>query len=123
MNTQQQQQMTQRPEAQPEHVRNERRVTPPVDVYENQDELLVIVDVPGVEPDGLSIQLEGGQLEIEARQSKAFEEPLVFARSFKVPATIDAAKVSAEHQLGVLKVHLPKSELAKPRKIPVKGRA
>jgi HSP20 family protein len=120
MNTQQQE-MTKRPEAQLEHVKNERRVTPPVDIYENQDELLVIVDIPGVEPDGLSIQLDGGQLDIEARQSNAFEVPLVFARSFKVPATIDAAKVAAEHQLGVLRVHLPKSELAKPRKIPVKG--
>jgi HSP20 family molecular chaperone IbpA len=117
--------ITERPrEESIEHVRDERRVTPPVDVYENKDELLVIVDVPGAGKDGLSIQLEDGQLDVEARQSAAFAEggfqPLVFARSFKVPSTIDQAKVSAELDNGVLKVHLPKSELAKPRRIAIK---
>ena len=52
---------------------------------------------------------------LEARQPKASAEelgfePIVFARSFIVPSTIDATKVAAKLDMGVLKVHLPKSE-------------
>ena len=118
--------MVQRPQPNPEHVRAERRVAPPVDVYENNDAILLLVDVPGVEQDGLSIQLDGGQLDIEARQPKTAGEelgfePVVYARSFSVPNTIDASKVAAALELGVLRVHLPKSEAAKPRRIEVKA--
>lgn len=114
--------MTQGNQEAPEHVRAERRLTPPVDVYENADEILVLVDVPGVEHKGLDIRLEGGKLDVEARQLDTAPEvePVVFARSFSVPNSVDAARVAAELDMGVLKVHLPKSEAAKPRQIQVK---
>lgn len=109
-----------------EHVRAERRVTPPVDVYENEDAIMLLVDVPGVREDGLDIRLEGGQLELEARQPKPESEldyePVAFARTFIVPNTVDAAKVAAELDKGVLKVLLPKSEAAKPRRIAIQTR-
>lgn len=109
-----------------EHVRDERRMAPPVDVYENNDELLLKVDVPGVEHSGLDIHLDNGKLDLEARQAKSLAdelgyEPLVYARSFAVPSSIDPAKVSAELDRGVLTVHLPKTEAAKPRRIQVTG--
>ncbi len=109
-------------EASTEDVRAERRVAPLVDVYENTDELLLYVDVPGVDQDGLDIRLEKGQLDLEARQAPQgdWHRPVVFARSFTVPNSIDAEKVSAELEMGRLVVHLPKSEAAKPRRIEVK---
>jgi HSP20 family molecular chaperone IbpA len=105
-----------------EHVRAPRRTAPAVDVFENEDEMLLLVDVPGVEQDGLSIQLDGGQLDVEARQpNESLEdlEPVVFGRTFTVPNSIDPASVSAELNAGVLRIHLPKSEAAKPRRIAV----
>jgi HSP20 family molecular chaperone IbpA len=120
--------MVQRPrEQQLQNVRAaERHVTPPVDVYENDEEILLWVDVPGVEQDGLTIQLDGGKLDLEARQPSAPAEALgfealVYARSFGVPSSVDASKVSAELEQGVLKLHLPKSEAAKPRRIAVRS--
>jgi HSP20 family molecular chaperone IbpA len=117
--------MARRPQEQLEHVRDEQRVMPPVDVYENDDEILLLVDVPGVAQDGLDVQLEGGRLDLEARQSALPEgdpgQPLLFARSFSVPNTVDPAKVAAELDMGVLKIHLPKGEAAKPRRIQVKA--
>ena len=116
--------MVRREGEQAEHVSAQRRVAPLVDVYENVDELMLLMDVPGVEDEGLSIQLDGGKLDLEARQNipdeaqQAFP-PVVFARSFTVPSSIDAARVSAEIHAGVLKIHLPKSEAAKPRRIEV----
>ena len=105
-----------------EHVRAERRVTPPVDVYENQDEILVRLDVPGVEQDGLDIRMDGGKLDVEARRTDTPEdlEPIVYVRSFMVPQTVDATRVAAALDMGVLSVHLPKSEASKPRRIEVK---
>lgn len=108
-----------------EHVRAERRIAPPVDVYENEDAIMLLVDVPGVRKEGLDIRLEGGQLELEARQPKdndLDDEAVAFARTFIVPNTIDAGKVAAELDKGVLKVLLPKSEAAKPRRIAIQTR-
>lgn len=125
MDTQNETMVQRSDEERPEHVRDERRVTPPVDVFENNDEILLLVDVPGVAQDGLDIRLEGGQLDLEARQATAIADelgfaPVVYARSFSVPATVDSDKVAAELEMGVLQVHLPKSEAAKPRRIAVK---
>ena len=115
--------MVQRSPEELEDVRAVRRVAPPVDVYENDDELLLVLDVPGVSEDAFHIHLEGGKLELEACQPQPPEgldyEPVVFTRSFTVPNSIDADKVAAELEMGVLKVHLPKSAAAKPRRIAV----
>jgi HSP20 family molecular chaperone IbpA len=67
-----------------------------------------------------------GKLDLEARQPSAPAEALgfealVYARSFGVPSSVDASKVSAELEQGVLKLHLPKSEAAKPRRIAVRS--
>ena len=110
----------------PESLSRVRRVAPPVDVLENADELLMLIDVPGVEESGLDIRLEGGQLDIEASQGATEGddlpwEPVVYARSFTLPSSVDDAKVVAELTRGVLTVRLPKAETAKPRRIAVKA--
>ncbi|HHH30571.1 MAG TPA: Hsp20/alpha crystallin family protein [Polyangiaceae bacterium] len=108
-----------------EDVRAQPRVTPPVDVFENDDEILLVVDVPGVDEDGVDVQLREGTLHLEARQAKGDEDvaitPVVYARSFTVPRTVDPGAVAAELDLGVLTVHLPKAEAAKPRRIEIKS--
>ena len=99
-------------------------VIPPVDIFENDDEILVVADFPGVETDQVDVRLEGGQIDIEGRQAQADEQarslpPVMFARSFRVPETVNPEGVTAELKAGVLRVHLKKSEAAKPRRIKV----
>jgi len=121
--------MVQRDETTPERIRERRSLTPAVDIYENNTEILLIADVPGVSPDGLNIHLENGELTIEASRVNEMKgavlvqgyEQLDYVRAFKVPNTIDAAKIAAELKNGVLNIHLPKVETLRPRRIDVKA--
>jgi HSP20 family molecular chaperone IbpA len=94
---------------------------PPVDIYENKDEILIFADVPGVTQEELDIQLDKDQLTIEARRSATTggEQAFDYKRTFVVPRGIDAEKIGANLQSGVLKLTLPKSAAMKPRQIAV----
>lgn len=99
-------------------------VKPPVDIYENEEEILLVADFPGVDPANVDVRLEAGQLDIEGKQVPPQEQAdplpaLLFTRSFRMPDTIDPASVTAELKNGVLRVHLRKSEQAKPKRIRV----
>jgi len=102
-------------------------VKPRVDIYENQDELLVIADLPGVAEKDLHIHLDKDQLDLEARCGEEPASPVLsrefrptdYQRSFVVPRGIDASKISAELRDGVLRLHLPKADSIKPRRITV----
>ena len=100
------------------------RVAPPVDVYENTDEILVIADLPGVSKDELAVRLEDSELLIQGTQADLSDAPVWqavdFYRTFRVPNTVDPAGVSAELKNGVLSVKLKKREEAKPKQIEVK---
>ena len=105
-------------------------VAPPCDVYENDDEVLVIADLPGVTSDTLSVDLDGGELSVAARREVAAEggsfigleyQSCDFRRRFAVPGGIDANKINAELRDGVLRLHLPKSGALKPRQIAVRA--
>lgn len=103
-------------------------VTPDCDVYENQEEILLVADVPGVSADRINVHLDGSELMITALRVDS-EKPSNYAdgesrgfdfhRHFALPKGIDASKISAEVAEGILRLHLPKSEVAKPREIPV----
>jgi len=118
-------------EAQPLAQSDERPPVAPVcDVYENDNEILVIADVPGVVADALQIQLEKGTLSVRARRDVSSERGAFlsteyrdceFRRRFTVPGGIDAGAIHAELKNGVLWLHLPKSETAKPRQIAVRA--
>ena len=101
-------------------------VAPPVDIFENAEELLVVADLPGVTQESLSIRVEKGELTFEGRRSDAAEVGVSaeglpdYRRSFLVPQGIDADKIVADLQAGVLRVHLPKSAALKPRQIPIR---
>lgn len=107
----------------------QRTVTPPVDVFENADEVLVVADVPGVPGDQLDVRVENGTLTLQARRvavtggtALAREyEVADFARSFRIPAGVDAGNISAEAKNGTLHVRLPKIAAVKPRKIAVRA--
>lgn len=105
-------------------------IAPPCDIYENDDEILVIADVPGVTADTLDIHLEKGELTLEARRESSGQQGTFlgkelwecdFRRRFAIPGGIEADKISAELRNGVLHLHLPKSEALRPRQIPVQA--
>jgi len=101
---------------------------PSVDIYENNDEYLVYADLPGVAKEDVSIDLDNGQLTlignryVEAAKGQLMEEfsSAQYRRVFSVPQGIDLGRVDAELTDGVLKLHLPKSEAVKPRKIEIR---
>lgn len=103
------------------------RVAPLVDIYENEDEILVHADMPGVAKDNITVNVDNGRLEISATRklqtkgSGSWQEfgDVEYRRVFSVPQSIDVAKVNAELKEGVLKLHLPKAEAAKPRTIEI----
>ena len=104
---------------------------PNVDIIERPDELLVIADVPGVSAEAIDVRYEQGDLTLEAhvepRQSADTNYLLreygvgAFRRVFRLGETIDSNRISAEVSNGVLTLHLPKAESAKPRQIKVKS--
>ena len=96
--------------------RPRRIITPPVDVYENADELLLVADVPGVTPDGLTLKVERETLTLEATRGDSY----LYERSFRLPHGIDTNAIEATLKNGVARIRLPKSEKLKPRTIPVR---
>jgi len=111
-----------------EAVQQRETITPVVDVYENVDELLLLVDVPGATNDGIDVQLDKGQLTILAKRREDAPGSLLAAeyrtydylRVFSVPQGIDPSKIGAQLSGGVLRLRLPKSESVKPRRIEVR---
>ena len=102
--------------------------TPPVDIYETQDGLVVMADLPGVAKDALDVKVENGLLTLHGRSGhKAPGEPIYrefelvnFFRQFELSDKVDQSKISAELKHGVLTLRLPKAEEARPRKVEVK---
>ena len=97
-------------------------VTPPIDVLESAESLRVEVDVPGVGPDALSLDLDKDQLTITAKRDGApLEGPIVYVRTLVIPRDIDREKIEAKLDAGTLTLTLPRSASARPRQIPVRS--
>jgi len=105
----------------------ERYVTPPVDIYEMPDGLVVLADVPGVRHEHLDVRVDNHVLTIRAQTGHASaadpayrEYQLVnYFRQFELNDKVDEGKISADLKHGVLTLTLPKAEEAKARKIAV----
>lgn len=104
--------------------------SPRFDIWENEDELVLHGDLPGVATEDLDIHFEKGELKIFGRITPRHvnNEPLYseygigdFQRTFSLSEMIDTEKISAELKNGVLTLHLPKSEAVKPHRIEVKS--
>lgn len=113
-----------------ERLRGGRVYRPLVDILDKADEIILQADVPGAQSDHIDVQFDDGELKLHARVearhvpgTPMLEEYGVgdFYRTFRVSEQVDASRISAEYAHGVLTVHLPKIEAAKPRKISVKG--
>jgi HSP20 family molecular chaperone IbpA len=112
-----------------ELTRQVQTVSPAVDIYENQDEIVLHAEMPGVARDDISVNIDNGTLKLSGLRKLAtsgatsWEEfgDIEYRRTFSVPQTIDIDKVNAELKDGVLRLHLPKSEAAKPRQIAIKA--
>jgi HSP20 family protein len=104
---------------------------PLVDVSENENEMIVRLDLPGVDRDSVDVQLTGdtlvirGERRFERREGEGYihlERPFgTFQRSFNLAVPVQSDKVSASYKDGVLTVSLPKQEVVKPRKIQVQS--
>ena len=104
---------------------------PAVDIIEDDKEYLIKVELPEVEKEGVKVTVDGGTLTISGERKAEKEEKNRkfhrveryygrFERSFSIPDDAEAAKVNAEFKDGVLRVHLAKSEKARPKQIEVK---
>jgi HSP20 family protein len=102
-----------------------------LDVAESDDDYIVKASLPGINPDDLEITFSDNRLTIkgELEEDKEFDEAHyhmrerrygTFTRSIKLPSGIESDKIEAKYESGVLKLHLPKVEEVKPKKITVK---
>jgi HSP20 family molecular chaperone IbpA len=104
--------------------------TPPIDIHEVADGLVLEADLPGVSEGNLTIELEDNVLSLHAQVDSPVTEgarvlheeyrPADFYRSFILSDEVDRARISAELKNGVLKLTLPKAERAKTRRIEIK---
>jgi HSP20 family molecular chaperone IbpA len=105
----------------------ERYVTTPVDIYETSEGLVVMADMPGVDQNALDIRVDNHILTLRGMaRHMAPGEPIYreyelvnYFRQFELSDRVDESKISADLKHGVLTVHLPKAEEAKPRRISV----
>jgi HSP20 family protein len=103
-------------------------VSPQVNIFETKDGYVLEAEMPGVNKEGLEITLEGTEITITGHRqleplpgNALFRESseVDYRRVFELDPAIDASKVSARMEQGVLSLSLPKSERVKPRKISV----
>ncbi|HTR02261.1 MAG TPA: Hsp20/alpha crystallin family protein [Thermoanaerobaculia bacterium] len=104
--------------------------TPPVDIAEEKDRIVITAELPGFKEDQIEIQTENGTLTLrgERRFEKATDGKSYhrversygqFVRSFSLPNNVDRERIKADFANGLLKVELPKREDAKPRSIKI----
>ncbi len=107
------------------------RLAPPVDVVETPDAIVLTAEVPGIRKEDVRIQVEDGVLSIAGEKEERREQKEAnlcrserrygaFYRSLTLPGSVEAEKIVAEMDAGVLTVRLPKRESAKPKTIPVR---
>jgi HSP20 family protein len=104
---------------------------PPVDIQETEKEYLIKAELPGVKKEEVKVEMLDGVLSIEGERKQEKEEKGkrfhkversygTFVRQFALPTGVDATKIEAEFKEGMLNVHLPKTEVAKPKAVEVK---
>jgi HSP20 family protein len=103
---------------------------PAVDIYETESELVLSAEVPGIDEKDIEIRIEDNTLSI--RGERKFEKETKeenyhrieraygsFSRSFSLPHYVDQEGIHAEHEAGVLKIHLPKKPESKPKTVKI----
>ena len=112
-----------------ESTRPTRAFLPAADIFEGEDALTVVLEMPGVSKDDVDINIENGLLTVEGRiEFRKYDglQPVhseynvgPYRRSFRLADQIDQNKIAAEMRDGVITLTLPKAEKAKPRRISI----
>ncbi len=102
----------------------------PMDVIRSENEVLLRIDLPGANPESIEVTTDHGMLTVAAKRTEepAEQDRLVlrerlmgsFSRKIRLAETVDTEKIEAGYENGVLTVHLPLQEKAKPRKVEIK---
>mgnify|MGYP003573819204 CR=1 FL=1 len=107
-----------------------RNYTPAVDIEEKADAFLLRADLPGIDENAIDVKVEDGVLVLSGTREASREEEEkgyryrerrcgAFSRQFRLGDSVDAEKIQAKYEKGVLTVELPKKEAIKPKQIPV----
>jgi HSP20 family protein len=102
---------------------------PPVSVFSDNEDFVVVAELPGVRKEDLDVQVRGDTLRIKGKKTVAYEAKSSvhrrerasgeFDRTLTLPAQLDAAKVAADYRDGVLTVRLPRAESERPRSVAI----
>jgi len=114
----------------PEEALTTTTLAPPVDIYEDEHNFMLKIEVPGIDEKDIDVRIEGNTLTVHGERKLEKEEKEEnfrrverhygsFTRSFTLPGSIDPGQVSADYDKGVLKIKLPKKAEAKPKQIKV----
>ena len=115
---------------QPQAAQQRRYVRPRASITENGNGFVVEVEMPGVNKNGLEVTFENGELTLVGHRAPSQTDaelvyresrPMDFRRTFELDASIDAARIGAQLDQGLLVLNLPKSAAAQPRRIEVAG--
>ena len=103
----------------------------PMDVIRRDNEVVLRIDLPGVDQGSIEVTTDHGVLTVSAKRSEEYaekERPVVrerllgsFSRKIRLAETVDADKIEAGYANGVLSIVLPLQEKAKPRRVEIKG--
>ena len=114
----------------PEEALTTTSLAPPVDIYEDEHNFTLKIEVPGIDEKDIDVRIEGNTLTVHGERKLEKEEKEEnfrrverhygsFTRSFTLPGSVDPGQVSADYDKGVLKIKLPKKAEAKPQQIKV----
>jgi HSP20 family molecular chaperone IbpA len=93
--------------------------SPAVDIYENEQEVLLLADTPGTTADQVSVDVEQDQLRLLARATTADGTAIEYRRLFRIGVAINPEGIVATLKNGILTLKLPKADAYRPRKIEV----
>lgn len=102
-------------------------VSPPVDIYEAGDRLMMLMELPGVSKDKIQIKVDNGIISVSGESNIPIGgdlryvefKPCKYNRVFELSAEIDQEKITADYKQGILYLNMPKHEKAKPREITI----
>ena len=114
----------------PEEALTTTTLAPPVDIYEDEHNIILKMEVPGIDEKDLDVRIQNNTLTVHGERKIEKEEKEEnfrrverqygeFTRSFTLPSSVDSGQVSAHYDRGVLKIKLAKKAEAKPKQIKV----
>ena len=102
---------------------------PPINVFQQGDDILAIIELPGIDKNGLQIEAKGNTIRISGKKSVNYPERVSvhrrermfgeFDRTLTLPVGVDPDRVKAEYRDGILALFLPRAESDKPRTIKI----